>query len=127
MGNIPLLNAWNWFTNAQANIPTLTGAGYRPGTEIDGALGVYYNGWKFRKLKIAPLAQVLADHRWRDSGAAADSQNTGYDRILLAPGIEFDTARFRIYGDVGFPVYQFLNGNQIVAAEYYKVNIGYAF
>ena len=127
MGRVPGANSWNWFTNGQLNEPMLIAGGYRPGAEIDAALGAYYDQWRLGGLKIAPLAQVVGSHRRRDSGMFAHSPDSGYDRVILSPGIEFDAAAFRIYGDVGFPVYQYFNGNQLVTAQLYKLSIGYAF
>jgi hypothetical protein len=127
MGHVGFLDAWNWFTDLHSNIPILISGGYRPGAEIDAAIGMYYDRWHLGGTKIAPLAQAIATHRWRDSGSLADSENTGYDRVLLAPGFELGKDPWRIYADVGFPIYQFVNGNQLVASEFYKLNIGYAF
>ena len=126
LGEIPGSN-WDWFVNAEGDQPMLNAGGYRPGTEIDAVAGGYYDGWKIGTLKIAPLAEVVGSYRWSDSGTLSNAPNSGYSRVLLTPGIEFDTRRFRIYADVGFPVYQYVTGNQIVAAEFFKLNIGYHF
>ncbi|MFI5351253.1 MAG: hypothetical protein ACHQ2Z_17040, partial [Elusimicrobiota bacterium] len=127
MGLIPGIGAWNWFVNGQWDEPMLNSGGYRPGAEIAAALGAYYDGWKPGGYKIAPLAQVLGSNRWRDIGATADSNNSGYRRVLLSPGLEVSKDVVRVYGDVEFPVYQFVNGYQLVAAELYKLNVGWSF
>ena len=126
MGLIPGGAAWNWFADGQWDEPVLD-AGYRPGAEIAAALGTYYDGWKPGGFKIAPLAQVLGVSRWRDIGSTSDPGNTGYRRVLLSPGIEISKSPVRVYGDVEFPVYQFVNGYQLVASEYYKLNVGWSF
>jgi hypothetical protein len=46
---------------------------------------------------------------------------------LLTPGLEAKSGAVRVYGDVGFPVYQFMNGNQLVASELFRLNAGWAF
>lgn len=127
MGMIPALTHWNWFTNAEMDLPMIHYAGYRPGTEIDAALGAYFNNWMIGPVKIAPLAQVLGSHRWSDEGWQADAQNTGFSRVLVAPGVELVMAGVHVYSDVGFPVYQYTTGNQLVASEYFKLNISYPF
>ena len=116
-----------WFSNIQLNEPMLTMGGYRPGSEIDASLGAYYDDWKTGGFKIVPLAQALGSLRWRDQGTAADSEGSGYQRLLLAPGLEVSRGPIRVYGDVEFPVYQYVNANQLVAAELYKLNVGYSF
>jgi len=126
MGEIPGSN-WDWFVNAEGDQPMLNAGGYRPGTEIDAVAGGYYDGLTIGSVKIAPLAQVVGSHRWSDSGTLSDAPNSGYSRVLLTPGIEVDIRQFRIYADVGFPVYQYVTGNQLVASEFYKLNIGYHF
>jgi hypothetical protein len=118
---------WDWFSNANTDLPVLHDSGYLPGSEIDAAAGVYYDGWKIGAVKVAPLGQIVGSHRWSDSGTLADAPNSGYSRVLLAPGVEFDTARIRVYADVGFPVYQYTTGNQLIASELFKLNIGYHF
>jgi len=127
MGRVAGAGAWAWFTNAQLDQPALIAGGYRPGGEVDGALGVYYDGWRLGGVKIAPLAQAVGSWRGRDSGVLADSPDSGYSRVILAPGVEFDADGVRVYGDVGFPVYQNVNGNQLAAAQLYKLNISYDF
>jgi len=126
LGEIPHSN-WDWFANAQGDQPMLHYSGYLPGSEIDAVVGVYYDAWKMGHTKIAPLAQIIGSHRWSDSGTLADAPDSGYSRVLLTPGIEFDTWRLRIYADVGFPVYQYTTGNQLIASELYKLNIGFHF
>ena len=118
---------WDAFMSAEADVPVLHEAGYTPGTEINAAGGVYYNHWWIGPVKIAPLAQVIGSRRWSDAGSHADAPNTGYDRVLVAPGIEFDMAHVRVYTDVGFPVYQHTTGDQVVASQYFKFNVSVPF
>jgi len=64
---------------------------YHPGMQIDGAIGILYNNW-YNVLgfdKITPVGQVIVSHRDTDSGTGSDPLNSGFDRVLLAPGIEF--------------------------------------
>ena len=118
---------WNWFAQAQLDLPVLKQGGYRPGLEADAALGVYYEGWALDELKIAPVGQIIGVVRGRDNGAAADPDNTGYQRVLLAPGIEFRLHPVKLYADVEIPVYQNMKGNQLVAPALFKVSLSYMF
>ena len=64
---------------------------YHPGMQIDGAVGIVYNNW-YNVLgfdKITPLAQVIVSHKDSDSGTGSDPLNSGFDRVMLSPGIEF--------------------------------------
>jgi hypothetical protein len=125
-GRTPL-DAVNWFANAQWDEPVLDSGGYRPGAEIDAAVGSYYDGWTAGDFKIAPIGSIVGSWRWRDIGVAADPADSGYKRVLLTPGFEVTKGVVRVYGDVGFPVYQFMNGNQLVASELYRLNVGWKF
>ena len=87
---------------------------YHPGMQVDGAAGIVYNNWYnvagFDK--VTPLGQVIVSHRNVDTGTGADPYNSGFDRVMLSPGIEvtkvLDEANNRVlkaYFDVEFPVW----------------------
>jgi len=116
---------------------------YHPGMQIDGAIGIVYNNW-YHVLgfdKITPLAQMVVSHRDSDSGTGSDPLNSGFDRVLLSPGIEFtkvlDEATHKVlktYVDVEFTVYYRANaGNnagtdgQLVAPFLFKFVTSYNF
>jgi len=118
---------WQWFTQASLDVPTLIQGDYRPGIEGDAAAGINYRGWNLGRANIAPIAQVIGSVRGHDSGAAADGENSGYQRILLAPGIEFHMHPLKIYADVEIPVYENVKGNQLVAPALFKLGVSYMF
>ena len=118
---------WNWFAQAQLDVPTLIQGDYRPGIEVDAATGIYYDGWSIDRLKISPLAQVIGSWRGQDNGAAAAPDDSGYQRILLSPGIEFHLHPVKFYADVELPVYQNMKGNQLVAPALFKLGLSYMF
>jgi hypothetical protein len=117
-------NAWQYFTQIRWQQPFLYSAAYnpdsglmeiyKPGFQIDGAAGIIYNNF-YNVLgfdKIAPLVQIIASYRQRDSGSAADMLNSGFDRLMFSPGIEFtkvlDEINKRVlkfYVDVEVPIY----------------------
>jgi hypothetical protein len=118
---------WNWFAQAQVDVPFLKQGDYRPGVEADVALGVYYEGLALGKVKIAPVAQVLGVWRGRDNGRLAAPDDSGYERLLLAPGVEFRLYPVKVYADVEVPVYQHVKGNQLVSPLVFKLNLSYMF
>ncbi len=127
VGVVPGAGAWKYFGNLQWDEPVLNAGGYRPGAEVDAVVGGYYDGLTAAGVKIAPLASVLGSLRWRDLGVASHPEDSGYKRVVLAPGFEVSRGRVRVYGDVGFPVWQRMNGNQLVASELFKLNVGWSF
>lgn len=116
-----------WFANALWDVPVLIAAGYRPGAEVSAAAGVYDDAWRPADVAVAPMLQAVATQRWRDSGRAALSQDTGYRRLVLWPGLELGAGDFRLDLGVGFPVWQFVNGNQLVAARFDRAVLSWAF
>jgi len=116
---------------------------YHPGMQVDGAAGIIYNNW-YNVLgldKITPLGQVIISHRNQDSGTGADPFNSGFDRVMLSPGIEFtkvlDEANNRVlktYFDIEIPVYYRANAannagteGQLVAPYLIKIVTSYNF
>ena len=101
---------------------------YRPGFEVDGAAGIYYTGITVGGVTIIPIGQVIVSERTSDGGDnAASPVASGYQRVLLSPGIEFHHHPFMIYGDVEFPVYQYMTGEQLTAPALFKVVLSYSF
>jgi len=58
-GRIATGGAWSWFSNGAWDEPLLDSGGYRPGAEIDAALGAAYDGWSVGGLRVAPFAQAV--------------------------------------------------------------------
>jgi hypothetical protein len=152
-------NAWQYFSQVVWRQPFLyrdaadpqgffdgNGAlvqSYHPGYQVDGAIGILYNNL-YNVLgfdKITPVAQTIISHRQVDSGTAADTLNSGFDRVMLSPGVEFtkvlDEAKNRVmkvYADVEVPVYYRTNAGenngtegQLIAPFAIKVVASYNF
>jgi hypothetical protein len=126
-GNLPGNNGLTWFAQALLDVPVATRNDYRPGIELDTAAGIYYKGWLLHSAKITPVAQVIASERTSDTGANANRANSGYQRIMLSPGIEFDMHPVSFYADVEVPVFQDFRGNQVVAPWLIKASLSYHF
>ncbi len=152
-------NAWQYFMQAMWRQPFMyrdaadpqgffDGNGglvqsYHPGMQVDGAAGILYNNW-YNVLgfdKITPLGQIIISHRNQDTGTGSDPFNSGFDRVMLSPGIELtkvlDEANNRVlktYLDVEIPVYYRANAannagteGQLVAPYLFKVVTSYNF
>ena len=149
-------NAWQYFSQVMARIPFAyksaldpTGESglvqtYKPGYQIDGSVGVVYNnGYHILGFdKVAPLLQLIGSHRVRDGGDAADPLNSGFDRVMISPGIEFtkvvdevNKKVVKFYFDVEVPVYYRTNAEvnsdgsegQLIAPIMYKLVASYNF
>ena len=122
-----LAGSWNWFANGELDQPVLIKNGYRPGSDINAVTGVYYQGVSIGDVRISPVAQITGSYRLRDRGLQANRANSGYERLLLSPGLEIDTGAIKLYGDVGFPVMQYVRGNQLTSNVFFKLNISRSF
>jgi hypothetical protein len=71
--------------------------------------------------------QAVFSYRQRDSGPQSDRPDSGYNRLLIAPGVEVDVQQFKVFANVGVPIYQNTNGNQLTAPELFKFNVSYTF
>lgn len=135
-------NAWQYFSQVMWRQPFLYQSAadpqgffdgnpgvvqtYLPGAQIDGAVGIVYNNWYHVGFfdKITPLGQVIVSHRNADSGTGADPYNSGFDRVMLSPGVEFtkvvDEANNRVvkfYADVEVPIYYRANASNNAGTE----------
>lgn len=147
-------NAWQYFTQVMARIPFAykpsidpdsgNSVTYKPGYQIDASVGIVYNnGYHVLGFdKVAPLLQLIGSHRVRDGGDAADPLNSGFDRVMISPGIEFtkvvDEINKRVvkfYFDVEVPIYDRTNAavngdgseGQLIAPVMYKLVASYNF
>jgi len=127
MGNLTDDYAWAWFANIQGDFPIVTQDGYRPGSEINTTVGVSYEEWDFQTFKIAPLLQFIASYRWQDSGPEHNPDGSGYDRLLISPGVRVNFDKIRVNANVALPVYQHVNGNQLISPALFKLAVSYSF
>jgi hypothetical protein len=135
-------NAWQYFMQAMWRYPFLFQSApdpqgffdgnpgvvqlYKPAMQVDGAIGILYNNL-YHVLgfdKITPLAQFIISHRDHDTGDASDPMNSGFDRVMISPGIEFtkvlDEANnrvFKVYFDVEVPIYYRTNAADNAGTE----------
>jgi hypothetical protein len=119
---------FDYFMQSSWDHPFMTSHNYRPGDEISAATGIYYSAGSVGKIKnVAPILQFTGSKKLRDKGMESDSLNSGYTQVFFAPGIEITVNQFRIYADVEFPIYHYVNGNQLVPRNLYKLILSYGF
>jgi hypothetical protein len=129
----------SWFVQARYQVAVAEQEGYRPGNELDGAIGVVWQAASFgREGKVTPVLQVLDSWRLHDTGSAADPLNSGYERVLISPGVNVRFNRhLALYADVEVPVRQHFNAapnldiegtsGQLAAPLLIKTQISYNF
>jgi hypothetical protein len=128
--------SWSWFAQGELDVPVLTQNQYRPGIELNAAIGVHYSGWSIHGVKIRPVGQAIFSERTSDTGAEAaggafddpaGGVSSGYQRVLLSPGIEFEYHHVRLYTDVKLPVFQHFTGDQLAAPASFQTVLSVMF
>jgi hypothetical protein len=119
---------FQYYLQFQYEYPFLQSDHYMPGKEFDQASGIIYNFGNTGPLnELAPLLTLYTSVRTHDQGSNSDAPNSGYTRMLLAPGTEIGWGPLRLYGDVEFPVFQWVNGHQLTAPYLVKTILSYSF
>ncbi|MBV8549407.1 MAG: hypothetical protein JO126_08125 [Alphaproteobacteria bacterium] len=128
MGALPVGMPFDWFVNGEWSHAVSIQDHYRPGDEMDAAAGIYYEGFDLGKVgKISPLAQIIGSTRRHDGGQNANPDNSGYTRLLVGPGLEYRVGDVKLYSDIETPIYQNVNGDQLVSPISFKFSVGYSF
>jgi hypothetical protein len=128
-----------YFTQARYQFAVMERVGasgsYRPGNELDLGGGLSYDlGEMGAFSRVAPVVQLIASDRSADGGTGS-SFNSGYRRVLAAPGIDLRVDRVKLFADVSIPLFQHTNidapasGNigQLTASTIWRFQIGYDF
>jgi hypothetical protein len=120
---------WTYLVQGLADLPVAGQGGYVPGDEVDASASITYGGWSSKdgKLKLEPLLQLIGSLRAPDHGPAADPDNTGYQRLLISPGVQLNAGNWKLYGDIEFPIAQYVKGNQLIAPEQFKLVLSRSF
>jgi len=126
-GALTVNQSFSWFGQVLWQHEVATQDHYRPGPELNGAAGVSYNDWSLgSNASLTPILQVLLSDRGRDGGGAADPANTGYQRAMISPGLSLSVNQWKLYADVEMPIYQHMNGNQLIAPYALKFIASYS-
>jgi hypothetical protein len=129
LGKVNNVKNLTYFAQTSLDQPVFYKEGYKPGYEVSGGVGTSYNlGSVFGLKKFAPIAQFTANHKGKDSGSLSHHNlDSGYSQVFFNPAIEIGLGEYRLYADVGLPVYQRVNGTQLVSKNSFKVIVGRSF
>ena len=122
-----------WFAQFKLDAPTLIQDHYRPGIEANTAAGLDFEGLSLGSVHFTPVAQVIFSERTSDSGSNSTTDSltggpsSGYQRLLLSPGVEVHLHPVRFYADLEVPVYQHFVGNQLAASWMVKCTFSVMF
>ena len=107
------------------------GGTYKPGDSFNVSLGAYY--LKFmQKYHVSPFLEAIYSVRNKDDGSDAaytnsGSPSSGFQRLFVAPGIEYKFGNYDFSANVQIPVYTYVNGYQQVAPYTFSAGVSYSF
>lgn len=105
------LRSVSWFVQALAQLPLDSHDEYRPGNRLGVDTGMRYDAGN----RLGLLVQVNALFKARDAGAQAEPEDTGGTFVFVSPGVSYAfTGQLQAYAFVQLPVYQNVNGVQLV-------------
>lgn len=136
-GSLNKSNTLGYFVQGKYQVAVATREQYRPGNEFDSAIGLTYDLGGFGPItKVTPVLQLLNSFREHDTGDNADALNSGYERVLIDPGVSMRVKNVRFDADVAIPIYQHTNAavvgtsdssGQLVAGTLLKFQVTYDF
>ena len=135
LGRLDRAGRLTWFAQGRYQIAFATRDAYRPGNDLNTSLGVSYDlGAAGPITRVAPVLTLINSLRARDTGANASPLNTGYERLLIAPGVNLRMGKVRLYADIALPIYQRVNvsgepgdSGQLVAPHLFNATLSYDF
>lgn len=120
---LPLRNV-SWFVQGLVQAPLNEHDDYRPGIRTNLDMGVRYDMGE----RLGLLLQLNGLYKTRDRGAQAEPDDTGGQFIFLSPGVSYNFGeRFQAYAFVQLPLYQYVNGVQLVASHALAVGLNMRF
>ncbi|HEY4001073.1 MAG TPA: hypothetical protein VGO93_19545 [Candidatus Xenobia bacterium] len=133
VGSLTPDHQWPYQLQANYSMAFAIQQDYRPGNELDVAAGLGHTVGSVGSVEVTPWLSLLGSYRGHDTGDNADFLNSGYSRILLAPGVDLRWGKWEVYTDVEFPLFQYTNsaadtsieGNagQLTANQLYKFQL----
>ncbi len=115
---------WGYFAQASYQVAVAHQAAFRPGNGLNVNAGFRYTGWE----KATPAIQLNVRAEKPESGAEADTANSGATLAYLSPGVTVHVSnQFHLYAFVQVPIYQHVNGLQIEPKFLASVGVHYTF
>jgi len=120
---LPLRNL-SWFVQGLVQLPLNEHDDYRPGIRTNVDTGVRYDAGE----RLGLLLQLNGLYKARDRGAQAEPDDTGGQFLFLSPGVSYNFGqRLQAYAFVQLPLYQYVNGVQLVASHALAVGLNMRF
>jgi hypothetical protein len=114
----------SWFAQFNLQFPLDSYHAFRPGRQVLIDVGGRWDATD----KLGLMLQLNALWKARDSGAQAEPDDSGSRTVSLSPGFTYAlTPTIQVYAFLQVPVYQHVNGVQLVADRSYAVGVSAQF
>lgn len=115
---------WGYFAQASFQTAVAHQQGFRPGNGLNVNAGMRYAGWR----SVTPALQLNVRAEKPETGAQADTPNSGATLAYLSPGVTVHLGnQLHLYAFVQVPVYQHVTGLQIEPRFLASVGVHYTF
>lgn len=115
---------WDWYAQVLTQLAVKTHDEFRPGNVYSANAGLRYMSWG----SVTPQLQLNTLERRRDSGLNADTGNSGGRSLYLSPGLNVAVGKnLSLYSFVQLPLYQHVNGLQLVPRWNAALGLSYSF
>lgn len=118
--------AWNasWFAQAGGQLPLNSHDNFKPGQQWTVDVG---GRWEATE-RLGVLLQLNLLWKGRDTGSEAEPNDSGGRFAFISPGLTFAiTNKASVYAFYQLPVYQYVNGIQLVAKSAFSVGASVQF
>jgi len=114
----------SWFVQANAQLPLNAHDDFRPGKQFLVDLGARWEATN----NLGLMLQLNAYWKGRDSGIESEPDDSGSRVVSVSPGLSYAiTPKVQMYAFVQLPVYQRVNGVQLVADRSYAAGVSMQF
>jgi hypothetical protein len=108
---LPLMNS-SWYAQVAALLPLNSRENYKPGNQVGFDLGYRYDASDSLGLNL----QLNYVYKGRSKGSEAEPEDSGGQMVALTPGITYAfTPAVQAYAFLQLPIYQYVNGVQLIA------------
>ena len=119
-GSVPVKDM-SWFAQALFQDALNVRDEFRPGDRFALDLGLRYD----LTPSLGLMLQVNTLLKAKDSGKEAEPDDSGGTFVFVSPGISYSLTRdVQVYGFVQLPLYQYVNGVQLVANRAFALGVG---
>jgi len=118
-GSLPVKDT-SWFAQALVQQALNMRDEFIPGDRVSVDLGVRYE----LAQSLALMLQLNTLVKTKDAGNEAEPDDSGGKFVFVSPGVSYSLTRdVQLYGFVQLPVYQYVNGVQLVANRAFAVGV----